>query len=188
MTSDKIEIEDNDTFREYAPLLPERKLKAEDLSPEQRQTLMNLNARLMQIEKDVLHESMLQIELLQKRVDDPDDWLEDYECECKFRFSLREDDQDYDEENSENVVIELTEYLKGHSRGEFGLADGENHNEFQHWEWHPMREEFHCWLYHCLYDHTHIGWANMLRIGEVWIDIDITLQHWEYKLNLFHPN
>jgi hypothetical protein len=175
--------ENDDTFREYAPLRPERELRAEDITPEQRKTLMNLNARLMQIEKDLLNESMPKIETLQKRVDDPDDWLEDFECECKLRFSLRTDDLDYDEEDSENVIIELKEYMKGHVRGEFGMADGVNHNEFERWEGHPMREEFHCWLYHCLYDHTHIGWVNMLRIGEVWIDIEFTLQRWECKLS-----
>lgn len=173
-----------DTFQEYAPLLPERALSVTDMTPEQRVRLEKLNHQLIKIEKNIVSEALPQIKILQARVNDPDDWLQDYECDCKLRFSLRHDDASYDEEDSENVIVDLREYLKVLEDKEehWGMADGNNHNEFEHWETHPMHSEFHCWLFHCLYDHTHIGWANILRIGEVWIDIQFILQRWEYRL------
>ena len=175
---------DKSAFNEYAPLLPERSLAVADMTPVQRARLERLNQQLMKIEKDIVNEALPQLKSLHARVNDPDDWLQDYECDCKLRFSLRHDDPDYDEEDSENVIVDLREYLKGMEEKDkhWGLADGNNHNEFEHWEDHPMQGEFHCWLFHCLYDHTHIGWANILRIGEVWIDIDFRLQRWECRL------
>ena len=50
--------------------------------------------------------------------------------------------------------------LKGCLKGladpehDFGIDDGIDHNEFQHMDGHTMQGEFHCWLYHFLYDHT----------------------------------
>lgn len=66
-----------DNFREYSPLLPERALKVEDMTPEQRKMLERLNQQLMQIEKDIIKEALPQLDRLQARIDDPDDWLQD---------------------------------------------------------------------------------------------------------------
>ena len=174
---------DKSAFNEYTPLLPERALSVADMTPEQRVRLTKLNQQLSQIEMDIVREALPQLAKLQARVNDPDDWLQDYECDCKLRFSLRHDDAFYDEEDSENVIVDLREYLKGITDGKGCLlGDGRNWNEFRHQQDHPMHGEFHCWLFHCLYDHTHIGWANILRIGEVWIDIDFRLQRWECRL------
>ena len=32
------------------------------------------------------------------------------------------------------------------------------------------------YLYHSLYDHTDLGWINMLRIGMIWVDIKVQYQ------------
>jgi len=42
---------------------------------------------------------------------------------------------------------------------------------------HPMKGEFHCWLYHCLYDHMNLSWDDILRIGMIWVDIIVFYQH-----------
>jgi hypothetical protein len=165
----------DDTFREYASLLPERALKVKDMILEHRARLERLNQQLMQIEKDIIKEALPQLESLQARVDDPDDWLQDYYCECKLCFSLRQDDPDYDEENSENVIIKRSHgFSMIKEMYDHQINEGINWNEFEGWEGHLMRDEVHCWLYHDLYDHTDIGWANIVRIGEVWINIEYT--------------
>jgi hypothetical protein len=74
------------------------------------------------------------------------------------------------------MVAELFEIPNKHHKWHFGLADGQNHNEFMHWVNHPMKDEFHCWVYHCLYDHAHLGWEELLRIGEIWIDMSVIYQ------------
>ena len=40
-----------------------------------------------------------------------------------------------------------------------------------------MQDEFHCWLYHCLYDHTPLGWEALLRIGHIWVNLSVIYQH-----------
>jgi len=156
-------------------------LRAKDLSKEQRTFLQNLNKRLMKLEQLVYKEfESLSLEG-DKRIADPEDWVEDYELECDFIFILKEDDQKYDPDN-ENILIILQEegndFYKNH---EFGIMDGMNHNPyFSPEETDTDEENFHCWLYHYLYDHTKLGWANTLRIGKIWIDINMTYQKFQY--------
>jgi hypothetical protein len=40
-----------------------------------------------------------------------------------------------------------------------------------------MQGEFHCWLYHCLYYHTGLRWDDLLRIGHIWINMQVRYQH-----------
>jgi len=34
-----------------------------------------------------------------------------------------------------------------------------------------MYGEFHCWLFHCLYDHENLTWEEIASIDMIWIDI-----------------
>ena len=36
--------------------------------------------------------------------------------------------------------------------------------------------EHHCWLYHSAYDHSGLGWRDLLRVGSVWVDLVTTEQ------------
>ena len=59
----------------------------------------------------------------------------------------------------------------------FGLDDSVDHNLFRFEDDHPLKDTgFHCWTYHELYHHTNLGWADILRIGTIWVDIDIVYQ------------
>ena len=158
---------------DYVRYEDKNKLKAENLSTEQRQFLVQLNEKLVDIEKGIKKECQALIEELEKRIANPDDWLEDYEIVCDITFCLKEDDPEYSE-NSDNILAELSEHFKSEYPCR-GIADGNNHNETQFWD-HPMKDEHHCWLYHCLYDHTHLGWIDLLRIGTIWVDIHVYYQ------------
>lgn len=155
------------------------KLAAEDLSAEQRQFLVNLNSKLTEIEKDIKVEAQALIDQLDKRVKDTNDWLEDYEIECNMTFHLKEDDPGYDED-SDNILVELIVTVGFGSlksgRREWGIADGNDHNTLHGLVKCSMVDEYHCYLYHSLYDHTDLGWINMLRIGMIWVDIKIQYQ------------
>jgi hypothetical protein len=147
-------------------------------SPEQWQYLQHLNARLAVIERQVKRETLSLITTLEARVHDPDDWLRDYEIELEVSFWLREDDPAY-QEDDDNILVTLHEYLTilRHRAQDFGIDDGRNHNVFQWGDEHPMQGEFHCWLYHCLYDHTDLWFEDMLRIGHIWVDLKVIYQH-----------
>ena len=150
------------------------KLRTQNLSADQRLFLVDLNRKLVDVEKGIKKECQAINDELPKRVADADDWLDDYENDVYITFYMRKDDPDHDV-IGDNILEELHEYP---SKGDYDdqLGGGKNHNEYEGWEDHPMRDEHHCWLYHCLYDHAHLGWINILRIGSVKISMDVQYQ------------
>ena len=151
----------------YVPYL-ERDLKAEDLSVPQFKILAQLNSELAVIGRLIESEMTTLISAGEKRIGDPDDWVEDFEVDGRITFILRKEDPAFNEDD-DNILVELAACPFVY------LGDELNHNEFQNWD-HAMKDEFHCWLYHCLYDHTDLDWINILRIGSIWIDVKIEYQ------------
>jgi len=148
-----------------------------ELSPSQRQSLQQLNNRFMAIEHHVRQEALALIAQLDARVQDPQDWLVDYEIELEVQCWLREDDPAY-QEHDDNILVTFNEYLKSlRDPQHTGIANGYNWNKFQYREGYPMQGEFHCWLYHRLYDHSHLQWDNLLRIGRIWVNMPVIYQY-----------
>jgi len=149
-----------------------------DMSREQRLFLIDLNNRLFEIEKQLKKETLEIIERMNKRVEDANDWINDYEIDCTVDFYLRDDDPEYDD-NDDNIIASFTEELGMLKYADQSLlASEENWNDFGLEEIdNPGNKEHHHWFYHQLYDHTKIKWEDMLRIGDIWVDINITLQH-----------
>ncbi len=159
---------------EYVSYKDSLLLRDEDLSKGQIRILQDLNVKLVNIENNIKKEVQSLIFYGEQRINNPNDWINNYEIDCYITFILREDDPEYDKYN-DNVLVQLWEGSK-HEIWEWGIGDGNNHNEYQNWDKHPMKNEYHCWLYHCLYDHTELGWINMLRIGRIWVDINVVYQ------------
>ena len=152
-------------------------MEGEALSPDQRQYLQQLNARFMAIERQVQQDALAVITQLDARVQDPQDALCDYEIELEVECWLREDDPMY-REDDDNILVTLTDYLTSlRDPHHMGIADGSNWNEFHYQEGHPLQAEFHCWLYHCLYDHTPLTWKDLLRIGHIWVNMPVIHQY-----------
>jgi hypothetical protein len=108
------------------------------------------------------------------------------EVEWKVRFIIGEDDPAWDGEQ-DNILAKLWGLHAEDEDWSFGVADGGNHNEFQSIPSHPLGKEFHCWLYHCLYDHVTIDqgqgkrsvsldWGNILRIDGIRLDLKLWFQ------------
>ena len=148
------------------------------ISDVQWQYVQHINDRLMVIERHVKRETLSLIAQLEARVLNPDDWLSDYELELEVTFWLREDDPAFKEED-DNILATLHESLKRlrHPEDHWGLDDGVNYNIAHAIDGHPMQDEFHCWLYHCLYDHTPLTPEGLLRIGHIWVNISVIYQH-----------
>lgn len=102
--------------------------------------------------------------------------IEDYEIEVVMFFCLAEDDPDYLEDD-DNFIAVLNFDGKHELSSDFGLDDGQNHNIFQQENEHPMKGDHHGYLFHCLYDHTHLNWEEILRINEVWLEIMVRYQN-----------
>ena len=161
-------------FQTGIKLLDKNSVKPEDLTKDQKGFLFNLNKQLSEIEKEMNPEMIKLNKVAKARLEDPNDWVSDYELECVITFFLNDNDSEYDED-IDNVLVELSECALADDDSVYGWDDNENYNEFQYWD-HPMSKEKHCNLYHCLYDHTKLGWSNILRIGCIWIDVKIEYQ------------
>jgi hypothetical protein len=163
-----ISIEEDD----YVEYKDRSLLKTDDLSKEQRAFLDDLNKKLMTIEETIYNECESLSRKADERIADPDDWVRDYELKCVLCFYLKEDAPEYNDD-VDNILIELQENCKDFYKNHvFGIMDGINHKTCSYPE-ETEEEKFHCWLFHYLYDHTELGWINILRIGMIWVDIDI---------------
>ncbi|PWE19100.1 hypothetical protein [Aliarcobacter skirrowii] len=86
-----------------------------NLSKEEQLELINLNSRLQLLQEKIIIEA-IKIDLnLSNRVKNNDDVLYDYELELEIKFLLKEDDINY-EENEDNILTKIDDYLKGVSR------------------------------------------------------------------------
>ena len=88
------------------------------------------------IEQDLIREVQPQLDALKSRVDNPENWLQDFECEINFRLSAGKDDTEYDKEESENVIIIRRQHCSESVKESLRTDKGINWNEFEDWEGH----------------------------------------------------
>lgn len=135
---------------------------------EQRRKLNSINERLYDFERRVVPRAK-QINISVKDIKEA--W--DHECSLLLSFYSKD-----------KLLMRYWEYMK--------LIDDyfftENQNEFRNWPTHEMFGEWHCWFYHCLYDHTDLSWDEILAIDRMegklcsWYDympIDLCLERLE---------
>ena len=114
---------------------------------EQRQKLNSINERLYDLERRVVPRAK-QINISVKDIKEA--W--DHECSLLLSFYSKD-----------KLLMRYWEYMK--------LIDDyfytDNQNEFRNWPTHEMSSEWHCWFYHCLYDHTDLNWDEILAIDKM---------------------
>ena len=135
---------------------------------EQRRKLNSINERLYDLERRVVPRAK-QIELCAK------DIKEAYDHFCELLLSFYSKDE---------LLMQYGQFMN-HIDDYFYT---ENQNEFRNWPTHEMSGEWHCWFYHCLYDHTDLSWDEILTIDRMdgklrsWYDytpIDLCLKKLE---------
>lgn len=157
--------------------------------------LLRFNQTLMALEHRIVAEARAIDQALRERLTAPHDPLSDYELEACVAYWLCQEDADY-REQAVNLLARRSYNVKNMAADpRWGalacLADGENHNEFAFFE-HPWQDQFHCWLYHDLYDHEYgetpqnqrLDWADVLRIGSVSWSLEVRQQYfptWDRK-------
>ena len=114
---------------------------------EQRRKLNSINERLYDLERRIVPRAK-QINMSVKDVKEACD----HECSLLLSFYSKD-----------KLLMRYWEYMK--------LIDDyfytENQNEFRNWPTHEMSGEWHCWFYHCLYDHTDLSWDEILTIDRM---------------------
>ncbi|EHL90433.1 hypothetical protein HMPREF1019_00835 [Campylobacter sp. 10_1_50] len=135
---------------------------------EQRRKLNSINERLYDLERRVVPRAK-QIDLCAK------DIKEAYDHFCELLLSFYSKDE---------LLMRYGQFMN-HIDDYFYT---ENQNEFRNWPTHEMSGEWHCWFYHCLYDHTSLSWDEILTIDRMegklrsWYDytpIDLCLEKLE---------
>ena len=135
---------------------------------EQKRKLNSINERLYDLERRVVPRAK-QIDLCAK------DIKEAYDHFCELLLSFYSKDE---------LLMRYGQFMN-HIDDYFYT---ENQNEFRNWPTHEMSGEWHCWFYHCLYDHTDLSWDEILTIDKMegklrsWYDytpIDLCLKKLE---------
>ena len=172
-------------FESYQPYdimvcCPKHVVERDDrpLNEDEIEKLQLFNDRLRELELQILSEGRRNINLLEKRIADPQDPLDDFEIEADLHFILRETDPDYREDDDNFLtkrVIWIPKSISEESIYERDISD-----------WSESGRSFgianHCYTFHDLYDHSHgpgqqqLSLRDILRIGTIWIDIDIAGQ------------
>ena len=114
---------------------------------EQRRKLNSINERLYDLERRVVPRAK-QIDLCAK------DIKEAYDHFCELLLSFYSKDE---------LIMRYGQFMD-HIDDYFYT---ENQNEFRNWPTHEMSGEWHCWFYHCLYDHTDLSWDEILTIDRM---------------------
>ena len=114
---------------------------------EQRRKLNSINERLYDLERRVVPRAK-QIDLCAK------DIKEAYDHFCELLLSFYSKDE---------LIMRYGQFMD-HIDDYFYT---ENQNEFRNWPTHEMSSEWHCWFYHCLYDHTSLSWDEILTIDRM---------------------
>jgi type III secretion system FlhB-like substrate exporter len=143
------------------------------LEPDLHERLRTLNVELTNIEKKIMKTATRLDNTLLNEIDRDIDEIIDYELEVTIDC--------YDADEMDYPLCTLVEYLKGSSKKDdderWGIDDGENHNEFEFRQDHPMYGEYHCWLFHCLYDHKYLTWEEIAAIQYFWVNIKPCYQY-----------
>jgi hypothetical protein len=137
----------------------------DSLSKNERECLLKLNAEMGKIEERYWLPLYKKHTELNRRKADPLDHLEQYSLTLIVRFYLTENDPEY-EQDDKNLLMEVREDYS---------HDSSFYMLFQHATWNDLpdhRDEHHCHLYHCLYDHYYLNWRDLLRIGSYSLHIE----------------
>ena len=114
---------------------------------EQRRKLNSINERLYDLERCVVPRAK-QINMSVKDVKEACDHF----CELLLSFYSKDE-----------LLMRYGQFMN-HIDDSFYT---ENQNEFRNWPTHEMSGEWHCWFYHCLYDHTDLSWDEILTIDRM---------------------
>ena len=137
-----------------------------DLTSEEIDRFRTLNRFLKAYEMKIVREVESLYAYAMKKETDPDEWMESFEgIELKVHFYLKENDEAWDEEcDDDNIIVTMMDYVMKLPLTFMGT--GEDHTLVNIA---PDIGEIHCWMFHSLYDHTHLSWDDILRIGSIGI-------------------
>lgn len=140
------------------------------LTPEIHERLKKLNEALMVVEKQLYEIGVRLDAALQYEIKNSVNSIVDYDLELIIEC--------YNEVEDAEPLCILRDFFDGISvqekreRRAFFIGDDINHNVRA-----EMLGEHHCWLYHCIYDHTILSWEEIASISHIAVDIKPMYQY-----------
>jgi len=163
-----------------------------ELTPEELQAAINLNAWLIDWEKELLTRYIQISEAMERQIRSGDSWLTDYEIYVTMDFFVREDDP-YSYDNmpdscehfedcgtlctAKKLVKRPISAVNAAKADYYGIGDSVDHNDRRHFSDVPVNQIRHCLTFHELYDHLYVPMKHMMRIGRVFTDIVVWHQN-----------
>ena len=164
--------ENMDVWQEHSLKAPHT--QTSELSVDEKSWLLKLNESLRQLEDKYLPILDAKYKELQARVDDPSDWMNEFNLEYVITFYLREDDPEY-EDADDNILTELQSSYFIHEDRERDWGFGATHIDHA-LSMKCFADECHCYTFHQLYDHCRLDWRDLLRIGYLYVELKIDEQ------------
>lgn len=163
-----------------------------ELTPEENQAAMNLNAWLIDWEKDLLARCIQLSNDMERQVRSGEGWLTDYEIDVDADFYVRDDDpyhldnipesfnNDLDSDSSLLCTLKYLAHFPVQNTGspEYrGIGDNQDHNDLRELEGEGIQSVRHCQTFHELFSHINIPIKLAGRIGRVYSDIIVRHQN-----------
>lgn len=155
-------------------------IKNMDLTPKEIYVKANsLNEQLIIIEKDIYSRWSEIKNSFDQKLNEDNNWLDDYEIELIINYYISQSDHNYVEKGN-NILLNVTRQLQKEAWASL-INDGYYHRCV----YQPQGLESPiCFLYHELYEHYHLSHYDMQRIGRIWVDIKVCHQHcYDMKFN-----
>lgn len=162
-------------WSDYSMSTLARRIDYHSLSVNEKARLSSFNEQLRQIE--VKFSSIIDARLvdLQSRVDDPADWMSEFNLSFCITYYLRNDDPEY-EEDDDNILMEFNEYFFKKAESDIEWGFGATDVDHADRGIAGFAGENHCYLYQQLIDYCLLDWRDLLRIGDLYVEIKIDEQ------------
>lgn len=146
----------------------------DELTHKNIEALDTINEHLRALEKKICEETENHAKHAEhRRTSQGDNNLDCFHIDIDISYHIGGDDPAYLDDDDNTIAIDRNYCCP--DPGEFD--HDENWNEYQISSVHPLRSQNHCYLFHCLYDHIHLSWSNILRIRHVFAHVNVVYGH-----------
>lgn len=146
-------------------------LEVENLTDFQIKKIKTLALKFAELETIAVIEIKKQQKILGKRILDKNDWLQDFEISTRISCRIAENDLFY-KDDSDNIICSVPDSMLCHDLSK-------NWNEFKDTR---IKDDFHCGMFYYLYSYMDMSWTDILRIDNLWLDINVYHQKYDVKI------
>ena len=146
-------------------------LEVKSLTDFQIKKIKTLALKFAELEIIAVIEIKKQQKILEKRIHDKDDWLQDFEIITRISCRINESDMFY-KDGFDNIICSVPDSMLCYD-------PSKNWNEFKDTR---IKDDFHCGMFHYLYSNMDMDWTDILRIDNLWLDINVYHQKYDIKI------